>query len=70
MITKHDRTGVPASPACKMRSFPKVCTNASTGHAVLMRHQFVFWSVETLNINFQVSETQYKEPVSVTNILQ
>lgn len=49
---------------------PQVWADAGTGHAVLMRHHFVFQSVATLNTNFQLSETQHKESVSVTNILQ
>lgn len=53
-----------------MRSCPSVCTDAGTGHTVLMRHRFVFQSVANLNIKFQASETQYKESVSVINILQ
>lgn len=69
-MNKHQRNGVLASPGCKMSPCPRVCADAGTGHTVLMRHHFVFRSVATLNINFQVSEAQYKESVSVTDILQ
>lgn len=53
-----------------MRHCLRVCADAGTGYSVLMRYHFVFQPVATLNINFQVSETKYKESVSVTNVLQ
>lgn len=49
---------------------PQECADAGNGHTVLMRHHFVFQSVATPNTSFQLSETQHKESISVTNILQ